>query len=45
VEIREIGIPEPSEILNLLDGKINVIDGKTIQFKGPGSNYKQIELF
>tara|TARA_A100001037_G_scaffold18501_1_gene15907 strand:- start:95 stop:673 length:579 start_codon:yes stop_codon:yes gene_type:complete len=41
----EIGIPEPSEILNILDGKINVIDGKTIQFSGPSSNYKQIELF
>ena len=42
---REIGIPEPSEILNLLDGKINVIDGKTIQFSRPNSNNKQIELF
>lgn len=42
---REVGIPEPSEILNLLDGKINVIDGKTIQFTRPNSNHKQIELF
>ena len=31
---REIGIPEPSEILNLLDGQINVINGKIIQLTG-----------
>ena len=42
---REIGIPEPSEILNLLDGQFNVINGKIIPFTGSSLSYKQIDLF